>query len=215
MDAVTRSFEFSVQVTGLDIDDDFQLEQLMSPEITIIPYVSDGLVMLAVEMAAESPESAINEFKSFLNENAIGVKIKRLDLDLVSLSQIAERLDVTREAVRLWAADQRRKDFPEPFTSAGQSLLWAWSDVFDWLTEEEIQDHSFPLPINLIERLNGVYARDRIMANLGWLTSSTQVAKTYRSRLSDRKVLKVDESSHVNVKYDPPRKVSLQEKAAV
>ena len=90
------------------------------------------------------------------------IKIKRIDLDLVSLSQIAERLDVTREAVRLWATGELRKGFPEPFTSAGQSLLWAWSEVFDWLTEEEIQDDSHPIPINLIERSNGVYARDRM-----------------------------------------------------
>lgn len=215
MDVVARNFEFSVQVTGLDIDNDFQLEQLMSSSLTILPYVSEGLMMLGVEMGAESPESAIAQFKSFLNENASDVKIKRIDLDLVSLSQIAERLDVTREAVRLWAAGQRRKNFPEPFTSAGQSLLWAWSDVFKWLTEEEIQDHSFPLPINLIERSNGVYARDRIMTNLGWLTSSTQEAKTYHSRLSDGITLTATESFHLKVKYDAPLMANIQEKAAV
>ena len=65
------------------------------------------------------------------------IRIKRFDLDLVSLSQIAERLDVTREAVRLWASGKRRDGFPTPFTSAGQSLLWAWSEVFDWLSPEE------------------------------------------------------------------------------
>ena len=156
-----RSYEFSVQVTGLDIENKPQLKQLKNDTITVVPFASDGLIMLGIEMAAESPESAFNEFKSFLNKYANKIKIKRVDLDLVSLSQIAERLDVTREAVRLWATGERRQDFPEPFTSAGQSLLWAWSEVFDWLTEEEIQDDPFPLPINLIERLNGVYARDR------------------------------------------------------
>lgn len=156
-----RNYEFSVHVTGLNIENKPQLRQLKNDTITIVPFASDGLITLGIEMAAESPESAFNEFKSFLNKYANNIKIKRVDLDLVSLSQIAERLDVTREAVRLWATGERRQDFPEPFTSAGQSLLWAWSEVFDWLTEEEIQDDPLPLPINLIESLNGVYARDR------------------------------------------------------
>ncbi|MDP1712056.1 MAG: hypothetical protein Q8K86_06330 [Candidatus Nanopelagicaceae bacterium] len=156
-----RNYEFSVQVTGLDIENKSQLKQLKNDTITVVPFASDGLIMLGIELAAESPESAFIEFKSFLNKCASNIKIKRVDLDLVSLSQIAERLNVTREAVRLWATGERRQDFPAPFTSAGQSLLWAWSDVFDWLTEEEIQDDPLPLPINLIERSNGVYAQDR------------------------------------------------------
>ena len=178
MDKLARSFEFSVQVTGLDIENESQLGLLMSSSMTIVPYISDRLIMLGIEMIAESPESAVDEFKSFIGENVNGIKIKRIDLDLVSLSQIAERLDVSREAVRLWAAGQRRKSFPEPFTSAGQSLLWAWSDVFNWLTEEEIQETAHPLPINLIERSNGVFARDRITADLGWQTSSSQKTQT-------------------------------------
>lgn len=156
-----RNYEFSVHVTGLDIENKPQLNQLKSDTITVVPFASDGLIMLGIGLAAESPESAFNEFKSFLNKYANNIKIKRVDLDLVSLSQIAERLDVTREAVRLWATGERRQDFPIPFTSAGQSLLWAWSEVFDWLTEEEMQADPLPLPINLIESLNGVYARDR------------------------------------------------------
>ena len=161
MEKTKRHYEFSVQVTGLDIENKSQLKKLKNDTITVVPFASDGLIMLDIELAAESPELAFFEFKSFLNKYASKIKIKRIDLDLVYLSQIAERLDVTREAVRLWATGERRQDFPAPFTSAGQSLLWAWSEVFDWLTEEKIQDDPLPLPINLIETLNGVYARDR------------------------------------------------------
>ena len=212
---MNRDYEFSVQVTGLDIESESQLKQLKDDTITVVPFASDDLIMLGVEMAAESPESAFSEFKSFLNECASGIKIKRVDLDLVSLSQIAERLDITREAVRLWAIGQRRKGFPEPFTSAGQSLLWAWSDVFDWLTEEEIQEDPLPLPINLIERLNGVYARDRITAELGWLSSVTQRGQTYHGQLSDGMSLTPAKSSRDKVKYDPPLITAFQDKAAM
>ena len=210
-----REYEFSVQVTGLDIENKSQLKQLKNENITIVPFASDDLTMLGVEMTANSPESAFSEFKAFLNEYASDIKIKRVDLDLVSLSQIAERLDVTREAVRLWAIGQRRKDFPEPFTSAGQSLLWAWSDVFNWLTKEEVKNDPLPLPINLIERSNGVYARDRITAELGWLSSSTTTVLTYHGQLSDGMSLTAAKSSREKVKYGPPLTITFQDKAAV
>lgn len=156
-----------VHVTALDIGDEFQLMQLCDDHIAVVPYISDGLLMLAVEMTAKSPESALNDFKSFLNERSPEIKIKRIDLDLVSLSQIAERLDVSREAVRLWASGQRRQGFPGPFTSAGQSLLWVWSEVFDWLTPEETYGDARPLPLDLIERMNGSFAQERTTTAFG------------------------------------------------
>lgn len=164
METLESEYEFTVHVTGLDIDDESQLTQLSDEQITVIPFTSDELLMLSVEMAAESPESALSAFNSFLDEHSPEIRIKRIDLDLVSLSQIAQRLDVTREAVRLWASGQRRQGFPDPFTSAGQSLLWAWSEVFDWLTPEETYGAAHPLPLDLIERMNGSFAQDRTTA---------------------------------------------------
>lgn len=123
--------------------------------------------MLAVETTAKTPDAALRDFKSFLNERSPGIRIKRIDLDLVSLSQIAERLAVSREAVRLWASGHRRQGFPGPITSAGQSLLWAWSEVFGWLTPEETCDDAHPLPLDLLERMNGSYAQERTKVLVG------------------------------------------------
>jgi len=161
------AFEFTVHVTGLDLEDESQFAKWDDEAITLIPYTSEGLAMLAVEMKAQSPESAFSEFRSFLAERSPEVKIKRVDLDLVSLSQIAERLDVSREAVRLWASGQRRQGFPVAFTSAGQSLLWAWSEVYNWLSPEETEGDAHPLSLDLIERTNGSLARERTGAKQG------------------------------------------------
>ena len=160
-------YEFTVHVTGVDLGDESQFAKWDDPSITLVPFTSEGLAMLAVEMKAQTPESALSNFKLFLTERSPEVKIKRVDLDLVSLSQIAERLDVTREAVRLWARGHRRHGFPEPFTSAGQSLLWAWSEVYDWLSPEETEGDAHPLSLNLIERTNGSLARERTSAIQG------------------------------------------------
>jgi len=172
METLESAYEFSVHVAGLDIEDESQLTQLSDEQITVVPFTSDGLLMLAVEMTAESPQSALSEFEFFLNAHSPEIRIKRIDLDLVSLSQIAQRLAVSREAVRLWASGQRRQGFPGPFTSAGQSLLWTWSEVFDWLTPEETYGAAHPLPLDLIERMNGSFAQDRTTTALGGRSGS-------------------------------------------
>ena len=41
-----RNYEFSVQVTGLDIENESQLKQLKNDAITIVPFASNGLIML-------------------------------------------------------------------------------------------------------------------------------------------------------------------------
>ncbi len=172
METLESEYELAVHVTGLDIEDESQLTQLFAAQITVAPFTSDGLLMLAVEMTAKTPESALRDFKLFLNKHSPKIRIKRIDLDLVSLSQIAHRLEVTREAVRLWAIGQRRQGFPGPFTSAGQSLLWAWSEVFDWLTPEETYGAGHPLSLDLIERMNGSFAEDRTSTALGGRSGS-------------------------------------------
>ena len=173
MKTLKSAYEFVVHVTGLDIADESQFAQLSDDRIAVTPFISDGLLMLAVEMTAKTPESALRDFKSFLNRHSPEIRIKRIDLDLVSLSQIAERLAVSREAVRLWASGQRRQGFPGPFTSAGQSLLWVWSEVFDWLAPEETYGDARPLPLDLIERMNGSLAQDRTTTSSASSDSST------------------------------------------
>ena len=49
METLESGYEFTVHVTGLDIEDEFQLTQLSDEQITVVPFTSDELIMLAVE----------------------------------------------------------------------------------------------------------------------------------------------------------------------
>ncbi len=215
MKTLEKDYEFSVQISDFDWDDESQLSKIQSDQFIIVPFFSEGLSMFAIETKSASPESALGDLESFLSEQLPQVKIIRIDLDLVSLSQISERIDVSREAVRLWARGERRESFPKPFTSAGQSLLWAWSNVFDWLSSEEVDSFAQPLPINLVERMNGVYARNRITLELGWPLRQTQRTQRYSGQLSKESLATPARSLRGKMKYGAPLTLTIGEKKAL
>jgi hypothetical protein len=68
-------------------------------------------------------------------ESADGLRVRRLEPDdLVSASEIAERLGRSRESVRLLAAGQRGDGrFPSPVSHLHtRQRLWRWTDVAAW-----------------------------------------------------------------------------------
>ena len=68
-------------------------------------------------------------------ESVPGLTVLRVEPDdLVTLSEIAQRLGRTRESVRLLAAGERGGgEFPAPVSHLRtRSRLWRWSDVVAW-----------------------------------------------------------------------------------
>ncbi len=69
-------------------------------------------------------------------ESAGGLRVDALDsAELVSMSDIAERLGRTRESVRLLVEGRRGPGhFPAPAVRVSdRTKLWAWSEVVEWL----------------------------------------------------------------------------------
>ena len=81
------------------------------------------------ETFGEAVRSAIEDVE------ATALTVERLEADeLVTLSDIAERIGRTVESVRQHVQGLRgHGDFPAPAARAGQRVqLWHWSDVADW-----------------------------------------------------------------------------------
>lgn len=73
--------------------------------------------------------------------------------DLVTMAEIAERLDRSRESVRLLVSGQRGAgDFPAPVSHLrSRSRLWRWSEVAEWAeagTPEERQNARLVASLN-------------------------------------------------------------------
>ena len=95
---------------------------------------------------------------------SVGFRVRKVDRDLVDTSEVAARLDVTRQAVNHWADGRRANDFPPPLGSPGGKRIWAWSQIVPWAQArgkaiDELRplslDDSARLDVWLLERRNG------------------------------------------------------------
>jgi hypothetical protein len=152
-----------LNVRNVDLNDDKTLATLaehlddlgwesMEGQVTATLYTdSADLVGVAID-AARTIETHL--------PNATVI---RVDEQLVAVSDIADRVGMSSEGVRLWTAGKRRNrgaPFPAPRgqVSQGRTLMkvWAWADVLCWLRAQYQLD---PEP--------GVrYPSDREIANL-------------------------------------------------
>lgn len=76
---------------------------------------------------------------------------------LVSLSDIAERVSITRQAVSLLMQGTRGAgNFPKPILKiSNKSPLWRWSAVAEWFYQQgKIHDHAIIDSANIVEDIN-------------------------------------------------------------
>ncbi len=87
---------------------------------------------------AEAVMSAIHQVQTVVSLRVMHVEPD----DIVTMADIAERLDRTRESVRLLVAGRRGPGrFPPPIShSRERSRLWRWSDVTEWLDDIEPEE---------------------------------------------------------------------------
>lgn len=79
--------------------------------------------------------------------SACGLPPKRTYPDLVSRQDIADRLDVSRQAVGNWVRGERHQShsFPTPVNMVAGGV-WLWGDIADWLrrTGRDSDDVAYP-----------------------------------------------------------------------
>ena len=127
-------FEFSLVIDG-PVDDQAVLDRLFEAGCADGTFGSvDGVGFAeftrTAALFADAVSSAIRQV-----ESVPGLVVRRVEPDdLVSLSEIAERLGRTRESVRLLSAGLRGPGgFPAPVSHLRDRFrLWRWSDVAAW-----------------------------------------------------------------------------------
>jgi predicted DNA-binding transcriptional regulator AlpA len=127
-------YEFLFVVDGVALDDDATVNVLTDAFDGVLSW-NRGLYRLAMSSQGAGALDALRNLLTRVSSEVPGLKILRLDPDLVGISDIAERTGRTRQNVQQWVTGERNSDhpFPSPEGCAGRSLVWRWADVNGWL----------------------------------------------------------------------------------
>lgn len=131
---MTQAFEFSVVASGLDRRaEDFESRFYEAGCDDATVSFQKGHIILDFARHSTSIEEAIASAVECVEK--AGARVDRIEPDpLVNLSEIAERVGITRASVTLYANGQRGNgDFPSPVARVtSDSSLWEWATVARW-----------------------------------------------------------------------------------
>ncbi|MET8229451.1 hypothetical protein ABZS77_02055 [Micromonospora sp. NPDC005298] len=127
-----------LRVSGVNLDDDGTLELLGEHLSDLAWSERDGGVVATLHTSATNPVATALAAARRITHALPGAEVLDADQELVSTSDIAHRLGVSREAVRLWAEGLRGPGgFPRPLGTIGngKSKVWQWFAVNSWVQE--------------------------------------------------------------------------------
>jgi hypothetical protein len=136
-------------VRHVDLNDDEAVELLSSPALSSVGcwHVERGKTIATLFIGPndhDPVELAVDAARAI--EAAVpGAVVERGYQQLVSVADIAARVCISPEAVRMWAGGRRRTmgdPFPQPFDEVGQgktqtTRIWSWPEVLAWLRGQE------------------------------------------------------------------------------
>jgi hypothetical protein len=134
-------------VEGVDLDDDETVDLLARHADDLLWHAAGDHVTATLLTDSADPVAAAVETARLIEDVVPGARVCRVDDQLVTTSDIATALDMSRETVRLWVTGDRRattRAFPAPRAVLGAEnaaravKVWAWPDVVVWLREQRI-----------------------------------------------------------------------------
>lgn len=157
------TYRLNIVFSGIDFDDDKVFEALgalsnlywrSEGPLTFATAIIDSKSVMAASMQVVEQVTAVVPTACPI----------RVDEDLVSISDIASRVGMSREAVRNWANGTRQSNFPIPKGIVGDTIkVWAWSSISNWLNANlSLGDKEyFPTEIE-IAQVNAVFSKSQI-----------------------------------------------------
>ena len=86
-------------------------------------------------------EAVISAIKAVKSSSVAAEVASVAPENLVTESEIAKRLNKSRQIISLWIKGKRRKSFPPPVMRLTEkSPLWNWCEVVNWLYENKLID---------------------------------------------------------------------------
>lgn len=128
----------------------------------------NGIVCLSFDRKSASLESAIRSAIDEIENSPLPASVDHIEGSFVTLSEIAQKINMTKQVISLYVKGQRGKGkFPVPFSGINSSSpIWRWSEVLQWLFEQDkIHDKNLLENANVIDAIN-IELQLRIMRNI-------------------------------------------------
>lgn len=128
-----KTYEFSIIASGMDpTADDYESRFYEAGCDDALVSFQNGHTILDFARVAESAEGAIGSAVTCVR--AAGATVDRIEPDpLVTLSEIASRMGLSRAAISQYAKGQRSVGFPPPAAKVTTgNPLWRWAGVARW-----------------------------------------------------------------------------------
>lgn len=130
-----RNFDFAIIADGVDLNDETFVDRFFEAGCSdaLISVVKGNVVL---DFTREAKNLAHAVATAIRDVHRAGARARRIEPDsYVSMSDIAERAGLTRQAVSLFVSGERGAgDFPPPALRVTTDLpLWDWLAVARWL----------------------------------------------------------------------------------
>lgn len=131
-----HTYTVSVVVDNLELTD-YVLDALFTGIEDAVPSSINGVVKITAPVPADDDHAAALRLLDLIHAALPQAIPVRLDQDLVSITDIAERSGRTRESIRLFVEAKRGPGhFPPPIGIVGNAIrVWPWNSVLDWFRE--------------------------------------------------------------------------------
>lgn len=153
-----ETFRYTLIIEGIDLESDEPLDKLAGLEFDATLARQGGVTTASITIeSASGAWPALCGGVAGLESICPTLRVIRLDPDLVSIADIADRLDRTRESIRLTVnGDRGVGGFPPPVGTVGEATrVWEWAAVNDWFRtnvgigdEESLIDHEMATLFN-------------------------------------------------------------------
>lgn len=160
---MSKTYQFTLVLDGVD-DMTPNLEDALFEagcDDSLINY-KNATVYLDFDREGDNLEQVLISAIKAIEGMKIDAKVRILSVapeHLVTLSDIAERVSMTRQAISLYMLGERGiGSFPKPVLKiSDKSPLWRWTAVAEWFYKQgKIKDHRVIDDANIVEDINAV-----------------------------------------------------------
>ena len=129
------TYRIKLAYENIDVEDLDQLEAIAAEAPEAFISAVDGNIRVFASTEAPSPIDAVEELVDAIQRADVGATPIRAECELLAIPDIAAKIGLNREAVRLWTTGKRGPGgFPCPLDIVGDRIkVWAASDVHNWL----------------------------------------------------------------------------------